>query len=143
MLNVIKVINDRPPNYLKIVAIFPQAANKSTVFAYAPHIYTVGNTTLSKALENHEQVHIRRQQELEGGPEAWWDKYLSDLKFRFDEELIAHIAEYEYMAAYGSREERRAALKIVATRLSSQLYYFGISYKKACKLIVANGKVNI
>lgn len=125
----------KPPNYLKIVAAFPKAIKKSTIFAYAPNIYVSDNKPISKALEVHEQVHLDRQQAYEGGAESWWNRYLIDPKFRFEEELLAHIAEYQFLMQNGSRKDRRVALHMIATRLSSNLYGFRISYDKACNAL--------
>lgn len=134
------VISGRPPNFTKIVAVFPQALKATTVFAYYPNIYVSGKPTLSDALFAHEKVHLRRQQVYEGGTEAWWDRYLVDRDFRLDEELKAHVVEYQFLSENGSRDQRRMALKQVAERLSSGLYRLGITPKQAASLIKVNAK---
>jgi hypothetical protein len=42
----------------------------------------------------HEACHsIQHEQQF--GPEAWWDQYLADKRFRFEQELQAHRIEYQ------------------------------------------------
>lgn len=129
------IISGRPPNFLKIASVFPSAKKSSTIFTYSPNIYVSGKPELSPALNTHEQVHLVRQQVYEGGAEAWWDRYLVDREFRLEEELFAHMAEYQHLIEFGSRDERRKALKVVAGRLSSTLYSLNISQKQAERLI--------
>lgn len=129
------IVSGRPPNFNKIISVFPAGAKNSTIFAYSPYIYVSGKPELSPALNAHENVHISRQEIYTGGAEAWWDRYLTDKNFRLEEELIAHCAEYDYLMKFGSRSERRNALKVVSARLSGPLYHLGLSPKQAAKLI--------
>ncbi len=129
------IVTGRPPNFEKLVKVFPAALKAGTIFAYAPNIYVSGQPTLSPALNTHEHVHLSRQQVYEGGPEAWWDRYLIDREFRLEEELLAHCAEYQYLIEFGSRKDRRKALDTVASRLCGPLYSLGLSPKKAAALI--------
>lgn len=134
------IITGRPPNFTKLAAVFPAALKSGTIFAYAPNVYVSGKSELSPSLEVHEKVHISRQESYNGGPEAWWDRYLVDREFRLEEELVAHMHEYRYLSDYGSREERREALKVVAKRLSGPLYNLGLSPKQAARLITERMK---
>ena len=129
------IVSGRPPNFNKIISVFPAGSKSNTIFAYSPFIYVSGKPKLSPALNVHENVHISRQESYTGGAEAWWDRYLVDKNFRLEEELLAHCAEYEYLIQFGSRDERRSALKNVAARLSGPLYNLGLSPKHAAKLI--------
>ena len=116
-----KIYNTRPPNYAAILAVFPSAARDGVIFAYAPDIYAPGNPNLHPALVAHEAVHVERQEKI--GVEAWWAQYLVDAEFRYNEELLAHRAEYETLIKGNpSRHIRRAALKMVGDRLAAQLY---------------------
>ena len=118
-----RIINQRPPNFGKIALAFPQAFGAGVIFAYWDTIYfpNGANCDLPEALLRHEQVHLQRQQEMESA-ELWWDRYIEDAEFRFNEELLAHVAEYEWHIENGSRQQRRHALKEIAKRLSSPLY---------------------
>lgn len=119
----------RPPNFDAIVAVFPMAANRGVVFCYGDTIYAPHSQTLPEAIVAHERVHSERQAIL--GLELWWDKYLSDAKFRYYEELLAHKAEYEFIADGKPRNQRRRALIEIAKKLSSPLYGWRITAEKA------------
>lgn len=134
-------IQGRPPNYDAILAVFPMASRRETIFAYAPDIYVPSGKPLSEALVAHESIHIERQLAYRGdfgraGVEAWWDKYLGNIEFRYEEEVLAHRAEYQHMIQNATcRQMRRSALKQVATRLASQLYGGLVSKQQAMEAI--------
>lgn len=116
-----KIIHARPPNFAAIVAAFPAAAKPGTIFAYGDTIYTLEDS-LPHSLVEHEKVHLRQQNES-GGPEIWWEFYLSSSQFRFDAELEAHIVEYATVLSSGAnRIARRRARAAIAARLSGPLY---------------------
>lgn len=131
-----EIIEGRPPNYEDIRRVFPMAERKGTIFAFQGAIYTLDPSGITIPLEKHESVHIARQGlELDGCIE-WWEKYLKDPQFRYDEELLAHRA--EYMAARETlvnRQQKRQALKYIAKRLSSPLYGKMVTQKQAEKEI--------
>ena len=124
--NGITIVIDRPPNFEEIAAVFPGAHGDGIVFAYGDKIYNPSNKKLPPELIAHENVHCIRQVEM--GVEAWWDRYLVDGDFRYEEELLAHIAEYKgIMAQYNYGEHaigriRKKALEYVAAKLSAPLY---------------------
>lgn len=119
-----KIIKARPPNFDRIVSAFPAVLKASgVVFCYGEVVYSPSSETLPEAILCHERVHSDRMLELPGGPEEWWDKYLSDQGFRFEEELLAHVIEYEFLAKLSpSRTNRRLFLKHVSEKLSSEIY---------------------
>lgn len=124
-----EIITKRPPNYTDIVAVFPGASRMGVIFAYAPNIYAPGGS-VPPALVAHEKVHIARQNYI--GVEVWWEKYLKDPHFRYEEELLAHRAEYQFMLGeFPSRQVRRQTLKIIAKKLSAPLYGSMISVARA------------
>lgn len=124
-----------PPNYTEICKVFPAARNRGTIFAYGDKIYVPSGNDISHHLKVHEAVHGIRQKEI--GVEFWWDKYLTDWRFRYHEELMAHRAEYLSMIrGEANRNQRRMALKLVASRLASPLYGVGGGWKKAANDIL-------
>ena len=129
------IIHRRPPNFADIVAVFPGASSMDVIFAYAPDIYVPSGRPLPPALIAHEGVHVARQ--LEMGVEAWWARYLTDVKFRYEEELLAHRAEYRKLIEGASRQVRRSALKMTAKRLTLPLYGSLVSTQKAMEDISA------
>lgn len=132
----LKIVAARPPNYDEIVAAFPQAARMpGVIFAYGFTIYNPSGNPLSPSLVAHEHAHAERQQAV-GGPDTWWRYYIADKQFCFDEEVIAHRAEWRHFSATGAgRNARRAYLSQVALRLASPLYGKMISASKAKVLI--------
>lgn len=130
-----KVTTGRPPNYNEIVAVLPQARRMDVFFAYGDTIYTPGGREPSHHLLVHEATHAIRQKEI--GIDFWWHKYLTDMRFRYYEELLAHRAEYRSMLGSAmNRNRRRVALKAIASRLASPLYGVGGGWKKAAKDIL-------
>lgn len=82
-----------PPNYRRISDVLP-ISGKEIIFAYYPYIYNPSFANLSPDLLLHENVHLAVQKEI--GVTNWWNKYLTDEEFRFDQELIAFAAQYAY-----------------------------------------------
>lgn len=123
----------RPPNFEKIVAVFPLAQRATTIFAYDDVIYVSSEgVMLPPQLIKHECVHLQRQREI--GVEAWWDRYLVDEEFRYKEEVLAHRAEYEELVRIESnRDMRRSAGRQVTKRLLSPLYKFKATKQRAFK----------
>lgn len=125
-----KIVASRPPNFEKIAAVFPAAHREGVIFSYGDTIYSPFTINISPALMAHEAVHGVRQEAI--GVEAWWDRYLVDPEFRYFEELIAHVAEYQHLLDHApNRNARRSALKSVAKRLSGALYGFSVSMAQA------------
>lgn len=134
----LKLIDDTPPNYDRIVEAFPYVLGMKVFFAYAPAVYSPSGVMLPKVLVNHEKLHIRRQGD---NPAAWWDRYIDDIDFRREEELLAHVAEYRdrVIDMGNNRSARRHALAITAERLANPLY--GPIYRKAEALKAIKAKL--
>jgi hypothetical protein len=126
-----QIIPTRPPNYDDILKVFPLASGQHVIFAYAPDIYSPSGPDLPRSLITHESVHIARQEAM--GVKEWWNQYLTDPAFRYEEELLAHRAEYQSLARYGTRAERRQALKLVAKKLAAPLYGRVVTLERAMK----------
>ncbi len=104
------------------------------IFSYAPDIFTQLNKPLPRSLIEHEGVHLQRQRAM--GVKAWWDWYLTDPQFRWDEELLAHRKEYQVLASEARTfKQRQAALKIVAKKLAAPLYGRMVSTEQAMQLL--------
>jgi hypothetical protein len=138
-----KIISGYPPNFDKISEALPGAHREGIVFACHPNVYKPhGNPELPPELSAHEAVHLKRQAEA-GGPEQWWDDYISSAPFRFEEEALAHLAEAWSLvkqAGNCNRNKRREIAARIGGRLSSPLYNAGASKKAAIKLIAAGIK---
>ena|ERR1700687_16727 len=137
----IEVKFEQPPNYKEIVKVFPAVKlRRGVIFTYGKIIYNPGRVVLTPALRAHEMVHSRRQG-VEDGPSKWWDRYLTDKKFRLAEELVAHQTEYLIATDGAGRQVRRAALAQIAARLSGPIYGRMISLDDAKELI--KGEFNV
>lgn len=75
---------------------------------------------LSEDLKVHEETHVRQQ--TIWGPEEWWRKYLSDKKFRLEQEIEAYQNQAEWIKTNSPANYRRIALNQIAKDLSSGLY---------------------
>lgn len=126
-----RIITSRPPNFASVLKVFPMAANRGVIFSYAPDIYAPGGHVPPELIA-HEAVHIHRQEKI--GVEEWWDLYLASFDFRYEEELLAHRAEYQHMISGAvPRQMRRSALKQVAKKLASPLYSRMVSINQAAE----------
>lgn len=134
----IQIEAGRPPNFAAICRVFPQSANKGTIFTYGKTIYVSDGAALPRSLIAHEVVHVAQQAMM--GAEEWWDRYLLDAKFRFGQELEAHRQEYAVAITEGGRNHRRVALSKIAQRLSGPLYGRCVTMSAARNLIQIGSK---
>ena len=116
----IEIIKGLPPNFDAIARVLPAARQKGTIFTYGHQIYVSDGAALPKSIVAHEVVHV--EQQFLYGRDEWWDRYLSDIDFRFQMELAAHRMEHTVAMSEGARHERRRAEKLIAQRLAGPLY---------------------
>jgi hypothetical protein len=110
-----------PPNFDRILSAFPDAGKKGVLFAYDDDIFNPSGTHIPHWLLAHESQHCERQKD----PEAWWERYITDDEFRYNEELIAHVEEYRAQARTMNDSNARARLIIsTASRLVAPLYNY-------------------
>jgi hypothetical protein len=126
------IIVSRPPNFEAIKAAFPKSENPGVLFAYDGNIYNPSGKTIPPALIAHENVHLERQACLDPG--QWWDAYLRDSEFRYNEELLAHAAELKAQRA-SDRNFQARLLMSTAMRLVAPLYNYTppVSLQQAMK----------
>ena len=122
-----QLVNAYPPNYEDIKKVLnpPETA----VFAYGNIIYNPSGGKVYPDLEKHEDTH-RKQQEVFGSIELWWNRYLLDPKFREECEVEAYRAQYHFLKGIMTRNDLKTALFEFADRLST-LYGLGLSYQEA------------
>ena len=95
-----KVIQALPPNFEQIKAAIKiddwdkWIKEKGTVFTYGDTIYNPSDAKFPVHLLVHEGTHEKQQG---SNPKEWWDKYLVDLEFRFEQELEAYSAQYKFI----------------------------------------------
>lgn len=113
-----KIVIGYPPNIDAIREVFTLSGGE--IFCYGDIIYNPAGGLLSPALIKHEEVHEKQQGDE---VEEWWDRYLVDEAFRFQQELPAHVAEYrELIKPFKDRNHRAHILGFVAGKLASDLY---------------------
>lgn len=133
-----QVLKAYPPNYEQICSHIPAVRkNKHIVFTYGDTIYSPQGVNLPPDFLEHEETHVKRQ----SNPAEWWAKYLSDVQFRLDEELIAYRAQYAYAVQHYSRADRRMLLTSMVKDLSGAMYGKIVSKKEAIKLITEGAKI--
>ena len=116
------IIIGRPPNFEQIKAAFPDAEKPGVMFAYG-NIYNPSGNVIPPALIAHEKVHLERQHPPFSNPGEWWDRYIHDSEFRYYEELLAHVAEFQMQR---TRDRNFVARLMVHTalRLIAPLYHY-------------------
>ena len=57
------------------------------------------------------------------GADLWWENYIRDAEFRYNEELLAHAAEFK-MYRYEDRNASARLLLTTALRLIAPLYNY-------------------
>jgi hypothetical protein len=120
------IIVDRPPNFDEVLAAFPNADKPGVIFAYDGHVYNPSGGVIPPALLAHENVHLNRQ--MQCGPREWWKNYLVDDEFRYQEELLAHVAEFKAQSATADRNFGARLLTHTAMRLIAPLYNYNPPY---------------
>jgi len=132
-----EIVYAYPPNIADIEKVFPLAREiEGVCFAYGNTIYSPDKGKISIPVLKHEFVHCQRQGSAEDGIIEWWDKYLTDIDFRYMEEKIAHIAEYVKACELAAdRNARRRALTCISKKLSHKLYGNMVTLEHARKAL--------
>lgn len=137
----LEIVDGYPPNFEEIAKALPAARKPGVIFTYGSVLYAPthgrpGGVQIPTWLMAHEEVHAQRQ-EAYGDLQGWWRRYIDEPRFRFAEELPAHIEEWRIVKRdVAVRQHRRRLLHEIATRLSSPLYGNVVPYKTARELIL-------
>lgn len=130
-----EIIKTYPPNIETIRKAIPGAPLHLAVFAWGDKIYNPGGKPVGPDVVAHEEQHGRQHEAFEGGPEAWWVKYLADSTFRLEQEVEAYHAQYIFVKERSSRQVARDFLKRIARDLSGPMYGNLCSFETAKTLI--------
>lgn len=127
--------NERPPNYDKIVAAIPSVVKyPNAFFCYGDTIYNPSGAFITREKIAHEEYHSREQ--LAVGVDWWWERYLEDKDFRFNEELPAYIIEYRlFCVHYKDKNQQNKYLNWVAGDLAAEPYGSKCTLAEAKELI--------
>lgn len=106
--------------YSEISAILSPGPH--AIYAWGDKIYNPSKTHVTKDLVAHELVHAR-QQELLGGPEIWWRRYLDKPEFRLSQEAEAYGRQYQYLCSQNpNRNFQFQVLEAMALLLAGPMY---------------------
>lgn len=133
----------RPKTVMKIVKGYPPIIDKikekftihdTTVYTWGDTIFTPAGVIINDHVMIHEEIHEWQQRRI-GSPEAWWERYLADPAFRFQQELEAYQAQYKFFMKHHDRNKVFFFLHGIAGDLSGELYGHMVTYDKAKRLI--------
>jgi len=129
-----KIVHDYPPNYKIIKKAFNLNKHENVVFTYGDTLYVPQGeqTVIDKYLMRHEETHARQQGQMT--PQWWWDEFMSNPKFRLEQELEAYREQYKAMQDL-SPEQKAGYLTHIAKDLSSEIYGNLLSFEQAVDVI--------
>ena len=125
-INKIEVVQNWPPNIEELKKHFPM--EPGVIFAYKGKIYNPFNIEITLDLMIHEATHFEQQGE---DTEGWYEKYINDKQFRFEQELQAYAAQYEFLETVVNNKILKTKLFTMAELLSGPLYGNMIPFEKA------------
>ena len=134
-----RVVVGLPPLFGEIDAAF-DVRGKAIIFAWGDTIFDPNGGGVPPELLAHEAVHGERQG---ADVEGWWRRYIADASFRLDEELPAHVAEFQALCAQqrgrwvSERNMRHTLAAHVARKLAAPLYGSLIKVDDAKRYLLA------
>lgn len=121
-----------PPNYHDICKVV-KADPRRAVFTHGDTIFNPSGRQLSEDLLVHETVHIGQQVK---SAEIWWERWISDKKFRLEQELAAYAYQYAFVCArHKDRNVRNSFLFEISCHLSSEMYGNIAKHSEAMQMI--------
>lgn len=91
----VKYSTEQPPVWGALVERFNPNWER-TACAYGDTI-RAKHLPLPADVDAHERVHLQQQGGTAEGAAAWWEKYLSDPVFRYEQELQAYREQYRFL----------------------------------------------
>ncbi len=129
-----KIINDKPPIWKEAHEHF-DIDDSATIYTWGDVIYNPAGIVIQREYIEHESVHSGQQRAI-GGPEKWWEKYITDPAFRYNQEVEAYGRQHAYFCTQNSdRNKRYKHAHILATILSSPMYKIGVNFNEAFRAI--------
>lgn len=130
-----KILIEKPPVWDRVHVEFTVDDSK-TIYTYGDNIYNPANIFIAPEIIEHEKVHMKQQEQTEGGPKAWWDRYFADMGFRIGQEAEAYAAQFYWYCRYQrDRNKQVRYLWEIAGYLASPMYGVEMSHGDAMKLI--------
>ena len=132
-----KIKRERPPVYDLIVSA-GMRPHEGVVYTYGDTIYNPSGNELPDHIVHHEETHCLQQGD---DPDAWWERYVTDPYFRFEQEAEAYAAQYDFMCeSIRDRNRRSKILFDMALMLSGPVYGGTVSHSVARKMIKNKAK---
>lgn len=124
-----------PPNIDRIHEVIDSKYTQHACFTYGNIIYNPTGNYIDEPLGLHEAQHSLQQEEC-GGAEFWWERWLTDKRFRYEQEASAYGVQYRrYCELERHRNKRAVYLFRLASDLSSPQYGSVVSLMEARKRI--------
>lgn len=119
------IVQGYPPGYdlIKLILNPPDSA----IFCYGETIYSSTGREIPEDIEYHESVHASRQGK---DPQTWWNRYLDNPDFRYEEELIAYAHQYIFIKRHYPQKAHKEALTELGHNLQS-IYKLNLSQGEA------------
>jgi len=154
---VYTVFPETPPEWIMRGCLDQFRVNVDRTFwTYGNAIYNPGRGEIPKHILAHEETHMRQQEEYcviikhtsvgkstdpiekKEGKDEWWKRYLTDPRFRLEQEAEAYGAQYRYYckAISGDRNQQARFLHMLAGQLSGPLYQLAVTQAQARELIL-------
>ena len=129
-----KIIEQDPPHPLLLRIITAgMRPQYDTLFPWAPDIYNPSGLAIPPDIMIHEAAHIAQQG---NNPEAWWQRYITDKQFRFDQELKANREQYKFVCkVLKDRNDRARALRTIARNMAGEVYALNVTMNKIMEMI--------
>lgn len=158
------VLAENPPPWIMAGCMSAFRINPATtVWTYGNTIYNPGGKDLPDHVVAHETWHAQQQEsfakvmkhtsvglstdpaEFVGGKDEWWKEYLSNPRFRLEQEAEAYGKQYRfYLERIKDRNARAKFLFHLSGQLSGPLYQVALSQAQAKAMIeVLSGQKTI
>lgn len=129
-----------PPNFEMISKAFPEVLKRrGVVYTYGGIVFNPDDGPIDECLGLHEACHSLQQEKLgkgAKGPDKWWKKFITDPKFRKEQELEAFAVQYRrYCELNSDRNKRASYLMKLAGNFASPVYGSVVTQQEAVQLI--------
>lgn len=129
----IHISTTKPPVWDTLTELY-SVSWENTAVAYGDTIHA--KYKLPPEVIEHERVHLEQQGHTKQGAAFWWERYLADEVFRYEQELQAYRAEYRYIKVHAKDRNKPAReAHRLAKQLSGTMYGGIVTYSEALEAI--------
>lgn len=131
---MMRISFEKPPIWEEVAKAFK--FEPGTVFTYGDTIYCPDRVAIPDHLMVHEEVHAQQQGYDVHLAAIWWKRYITDVKFRVEQEVEAYIAQYKFICSkIKDKNARFKNLHALAAMLCGPMYGNALSYTDAMRRI--------